>query len=488
MGLGTSFGARSGTGWNASLAIAGKVLFAASCLCSGLSVLSVLSCTTQIDNAAQLPPAGISADAGGQSPASATGAVSCPGGGTTTISGTVVAPTPARFGRADPLYNALVYVPTTEVAAFSAGVSCDRCGSVSGAPRTTVLTGPDGRFTLPVGAAGRNVPLVIQIGRWRRQVVVPEVVACADTPLPLELTRLPRNRSEGDIPAIAIATGQWDPFDCTLRKIGIDESEFTLPGGAGRVNMWTYKGHHLGPGTPYGDQLIGSAPTMNQYDIVILPCDSADSKSPLLQRNLVDYANKGGRIFLTDWSYSWLRDGQRGTFENTVIWKSDLPAQQGIDFVGRVDLGFPKGVSFSQWLSVVGATGATSGQIPIHDPLAGFSIIEKVVPPTQSWIYTDGTTAGAVPSIQNFTFNTPVGIADDQQCGRVVFSQFHVASDSVGDGLFTTTATPPGRLASATFPSQCNARPMTPQEKALEFMLFDASSCIEADRTNPIIP
>ncbi len=469
MGVVTSGSARPGAGWDAAYSLRAG-------LCAALLAAA---CTTQIDIAAELPPAGVDVTKGAL----------CPGGATTSLSGTVVAPTPSRFGRADPLYNALVYVPTAPVGSFAPGVACERCGALSGAPRSVAHTGPDGRFRLGGVPPGRNVPLVVQIGRWRRQVVIPEVAACADTPLPAELTRLPRNQAEGDIPAIAIATGQWDPFDCTLRKIGIDESEFTLPGGPGRVNMWTYKGHHLGPGTPYGDRLVGDPSLLARYDIVLLPCDSTDSKSPTLQRNLVDYANKGGRIFLTDWSYAWLRDGVRGTFENTVVWKSSGPRLwQAADFVGHVDQAFPKGMSFWQWLTLVGAADTVSGQLPIHDALPGGSIVEDVVPPTQAWIYTDSSTAGAAPSIQNFTFNTPVGVADGQQCGRVVFSQFHVASDSIEQSLFSTAPLAPGRLSAPTFPAQCNGGAMTPQEKALEFMLFDASSCIETEHGQPVIP
>jgi hypothetical protein len=397
----------------------------------------------------------------------------------------VVAPTPPRFGRADPLYNALVYVPTAAVAPFAEGVACDRCGAISGAPRATAVTGPDGTFKLTGLIPGRQVPLVVQIGRWRRQVVIPEVTACTDTALPTDLTRMPRNRTEGDIPAIAIATGQWDPFDCTLRKIGIDESEFTLPGAAGRVNMWTYRGHHLGIATPNGDRLVDDPATLARYDIVLLPCDSAAPKNPTYQRNLVDYANKGGRIFLTDWSDSWLRDGAGGTFENTVVWKANTRfLQGGTDFVGRIDQQFPKGMSFSQWLTLVGATGTVSGQIAIHDPLESVSVIADVVPPTQSWIYTDGS----APSIQNFTFNTPVGVPDAQQCGRVAFSQFHVANDNLNQTPLMSTAAVPGQLVQPTFPAACNDGPMTPPEKAVEFMLFDASSCIQADVGSPVIP
>jgi hypothetical protein len=176
-------------------------------------------------------------------------------------------------------------------------------------------------------------------------------------------------------------------------------------------------------------------------------------------------------MFLTDWSYSWLRDGMMGTFERTVTWKP-MSVLQGMDFTGILDLTFPKGMAFSQWLTAVKAAGPMPGQIRIHDPYSGASDVDMVVPPTQRWIYTQGATP-ARRSIQHFTFNTPIGAAPDKQCGRVVFSQFHVAESDTGLG------------PSERFPMACDNRPMTPQEKALEFMLFDASACVQPDTEPP---
>jgi hypothetical protein len=73
------------------------------------------------------------------------------------------------------------------------------------------------------------------------------------------------------------------------------------------------------------------------------------------------------------------------------------------------------------------------------------------------------------------TFNTPVDagtLADGgeaPQCGRVVFSDFHVSAQALVDG------------GQNKFPNSCLNNGLSSQEKALEFMLFDLSSCIQKD-------
>src|SRR5262249_13317778 len=58
----------------------------------------------------------------------------------------------------------------------------------------------------------------------------------------------------------------------------------------------------------------------------------------------------------------------------------------------------------------------------------------------------------------------------NQQCGRVLFDDFHV-EDAQTSGL--------------TFPAECSTGPMTPQEKVLEFMIFDLGSCVTPDMPPP---
>jgi N-acetylneuraminic acid mutarotase len=159
--------------------------------------------------------------------------VTCAGSATTSVSGTVYAP-----NGVDPLPNAVVYVPNAPVAAFTSSVSCDNCAQASGSPLVGGTTGVDGKFTLTNVPAGNNIPLVIQIGRWRRQVSIPTVTACTTTTVAAALTRLPKNKGEGDIPKQAFVTGEKDALECVLRKIGVDDSEFTNALGNGRIHLY----------------------------------------------------------------------------------------------------------------------------------------------------------------------------------------------------------------------------------------------------------
>src|SRR5258706_9629002 len=113
-------------------------------------------------------------------------------------------------------------------------------------------TDSHGKFKLDNMPVGDNIPLVIQIGRWRRQITIPNVAECVDTPLSKEITRMPRNKKEGDIPQMAIVSSVYDPTECIMRKIGIDDSEITNPGSPGRVHLYKGGGAMIDGSTPSG--------------------------------------------------------------------------------------------------------------------------------------------------------------------------------------------------------------------------------------------
>jgi hypothetical protein len=405
----------------------------------------------------------------------------CPAGSPTTLSGVVH--TPAK-SNADPLYNAVVYVPSTAVEPFSVGVSCDHCGNVSGTPVAAALSGTDGKFTLSGLPVGSNVPLVLQLGRWRRQVVVPEIKACVDNPLPAELTRFPRNSSEGDIPAMGLVSSGYDPEECILRKIGIDDSEFTTPDANGRVHVFTGLGASLATGAPDGWSLWGNAAELKRYDLVLLPCmstpedvlGSAQGQSgrraqQAARAAVADYANAGGRVFTSDLSYTWITEPS-SPFGATASWVADPSVDEPYDpLQATVDTSFPKGQALSDWLVGVGAT-PQPGQIQLSETYRRSLAVNA---PTQRWLY-----SAEPASLQSFTFNTPLETPPEQQCGRVLYSSFHIA----GAGGLTIS----GPAQGTPFPMECDDAPLTAQERVLEFMLFDLASCVQIDTQTPQAP
>mgnify|MGYP000908404576 CR=1 FL=1 len=396
--------------------------------------------------------------------------VHCPDGGTTSLSGVVVSP---RAGDPDPIYNAVVYVPNAPVEPFTDGVSCDRCGApTSGSPIAVAQTGIDGRFTLTDVPVVDNLPLVVQLGRWRRQVVVSTVTACTDTALPSDLVRFPRNHSEGDIPRMALKSGDSDSPECVLRKMGIDESEFTAPDGGGRIEV--YGGILNNPpttdgGNPSAAALLDDLNRMKRYDIVMLPCDgNTFAPTTASMQNLEAFANLGGRIFASHYSYEWLMNAPAPSqWSGVVNWTPAAPPAPGTIEPGYINTTFPKGLAMSQWLERLSASDG--GVIPtLWQPRYDVNAVNN---DTVEWI------AIKTPNkVGHFSFNTPLGADAGEQCGRVVFNDFHTVDVYGGQ--------------TGVFPAECGnkTQPLTPQERVFEFMLFDLSSCVQKDDLPPVPP
>ena len=168
----------------------------------------------------------------------------CDGRPKTTVKGTVYDP-----GGKLPLYNVMVYVPNTALDDLVEGVSCQKCDTtVSGQPVAAALTDAAGSFTMSDVPVGTNIPVVIQTGKWRRRVMLPEVKACQDNVFTgTDTFRLPKSQAEGHLPKIAMTRGGADSLECLLRRVGVADSEFTNPDGPGRINIY----YETGGGTGY---------------------------------------------------------------------------------------------------------------------------------------------------------------------------------------------------------------------------------------------
>ncbi len=378
--------------------------------------------------------------------------VACDGGTPTTITGRVVAGTLPTYGTPDPVPNVLVYVPNAPLTPFTPGVSCG-CPPATGNPLVWTTTAVNGTFTLPNVPVGKGIPVVIQLGRWRREVTFDITGACQS--VAVGDIRMPRNHTDGlggqaDIPLTALSTGGADSLECVLLKMGVDAAEFTTPTGGGRIHMYMGNGADVTGTAPAESTLTATSAALAAYDQVMFPCWGTPVDKPATDlANVVAYASAGGRVFSTHYSYTWLY--MNAPFSSTATWNPDT--QYGSD-VGAIQTSFPRGKTFGDWMTLVGAATGTPPSFPITSPRHDF---DAPVPP--SLTYVDATQNGTFPL--HYTFDTPWQSANT--CGRVVYSDFHVA-DVSGTGQ--------------TFPAECDSAAMNAQEKALEYMIWDLGQCL----------
>jgi hypothetical protein len=259
----------------------------------------------------------------------------------------------------------------------------------------------------------------------------------------------------------------------------VEDSQFSNPGGGGRIELYHDNGAVLG-NTPSYTQLVSSQASVDQYDALIFPCrGSAHDETAARKQLILDvatnanaYVNKGGRAFFTHFSYAWLYSiapsnqlpwlsTTRSSSVDGTHWDNDIQVE--------VNTAFSRGQIFSEWLGLP-AVGALSGTNPpqitvlearenMHTP------INLPIATAQEWLTTYQRTPSAALHV---TFDTPWGLPVDQQCGRVLFSGFHV----------TTAGITGGHTNGLTFPAECSTE-FTAQEKVLAYMMFDMTSCIQ---------
>lgn len=436
--------------------------------------------------------------------------VSCSGGTSTTISGKVYDPA-AR----DPLYNIVVYVPASPLVALPKGVptGADACSCEalykSGAVAITT-TGVDGSFKLTNAPVGTSVPLVLQVGKWRRLYHI-DVKACQDNAQADKSLTLPGSVPAGDtndnMPDIAVSTGSADTLECLMSRVGLPNSEYVAgSGGSGHVHVFAggetgFAGLLSGAGTAETPGMSGAPASpsnlwANQsqlmpYDIVLLSCEGGETydANPTA---LEEYLNAGGRVFASHYHYAWF-SGPIGSGQGYAApsdWGTHLAnwtanGNGGAGAGGNSAIGgtvvttlngstntFAKGVALDQWLMNVGAlgqNGVPASQLSIYQPRYNAQVVAADTP-SQPWITSS-------PWTMYFSFDTPINAPAGKDgtpnyCGRAVFSDLHVA----GDPSNHDTMSPPGG---------CTVGALSPQEKALEFMLFDLSACVISDTVAP---
>jgi len=396
---------------------------------------------------------------------------------TTTISGTVYDPRTTTSSL--PLPNVLVYVTTGAVLPLPSGVQCLTTSDPTGVIGFT-YTAADGTFTIGNIPVNANYTVVIQAGKWRRQFS--ETVA-AD-PLAGLALHMPSDHTQGDIPLIAIASGSVDALECVLLDMGIAPTEFTDDNASinagGHIHLYrgsSSGGAEINASTPSQSVLMTNSTLMNGYDVVVFPCqgNAMNQATATGASNLLGYANAGGRVFATHYSYVWLDPDSPydSQFTGVANWTVNTESQI-LSGVGTVNTSFTDGATLAQWLQNSGATvTGTGNQIDISTLRTDVS---TVIAPTQSWVTLNSGMYGGQNGnpVMQMTFNAPVGAAASSQCGRVMYNDYHVYNSSSLGSNYNAS------LANGQTFSECSQQPhtMTPQEEMLEYALFDLSSFV----------
>ena len=419
--------------------------------------------------------------------------VSC-SGTSTSISGKVYDPA----GR-NPLYNIVVYVPATPLVALPQGVptGADACSCPALYKSGNVVlttTAVDGTFKLNDAPVGSSVPLVIQVGKWRRLFHV-NVTACQDNLQADKTLLLPKSVAAGDtddsMPDIAVSTGSADTLECLMTRIGLPSTEY-VAGAGGSRHVHVFSGGQTvaaglaglfggggggGGGTAETPGMTGAPVSSTSlwstqaqlmpYDVVLLSCEGGETYNanpPVLEQ----YLNVGGRVFASHYHYAWFSGpiGSGQTYSAPADWGTNLAAWTangntagggGGGGGGTKPIGgtivttlngstqaFAKGQALDTWLgdvNALGQNGVPAGELSIYQPRYNAQVTAPDKP-SQPWITSS-------PWTMYFSFDTPVNppAGKDEQapayCGRAVFSDLHVA----GDPLNTDTSSPPGGCA-----------------------------------------
>ena len=404
--------------------------------------------------------------------------ISCPLGGTTSISGSVYAP-----NGTDPLPNILVYVPLSAPSAFTDGPANDTSSSlVTGTPVVETTTADDGTFTLTNMPVGNNVPLVIQAGRWRRQLIITTVTGCVNTVISSSTlvggatSRFPQTQLEGDIPKMALVTAKADALECTLRKMGIADSEFTdytvNASGAsapGRISLFEGAGDSgakAGSTTHTEANLVGSASAtysgslLGSYNVLLLPCqgDSNDYTTEDGRTNAITFADDGGRIFATHHSAFYI--DQDSPTDTAATWHTESTPSAA----STINTGFTSGSTLATWLQDLGAT-STRGQITLSNVFLDQS---GVTAPTVAWVTGNSADGSVATPVMEFSFYMPVGASAADQFGRAMYNEYHVDNTST-----SSSVTFPAECNNGSYPTLAKTYAMDAQEHMLEYSLFD---------------
>ena len=331
-----------------------------------------------------------------------------------------------------------------------------------------------GAFKLYGVPAAKQVPVVVQTGKWRRTVYVDIPNDCATNAVADGTLRLPRKRSEGDMPQMALLTGGEDNLGCLLVRVGVDSSNCRLPArGAGSTSTAASAAPGLlrrgDPGHPRrGGQLHegascplwarrprASPPTTSSCSAARAPRTCRPSRRAR-SRRCTTGSSRVEKLFGVHAQDVWLASGPPD-LQSLAKWIDG--GAWGAPGPFLVDTAFPNGQDLRELgrgRQRRGRRGAAARERGRRD--------ERRSPaqaPAVAWIYDESTATDASPGTVkalSATIKPPIDAGEVAACGKVVLTDIH----------------PGGTVPVSPLPGACPTGPLGAEEKVLEYLLFYA--------------
>ena len=430
----------------------------------------------------------------------------------------------ARGANGTPLAGVSIFQPSGTLTALNDGLVCDTCASLSSPALYSALTDGKGEFTLAV-TPGKNVPIVVQSGRWRRTVLV-NADACVENDFEGSgkkgTFRLPRNTTDGyggvaNLPKMAITTGNQESLECLLTKIGVSDNQFGryTSTATQRIQIFRDNGLDTSTSAPAATSLFSST-VLSKFNAVLSNCggsnqDLHDSITNTHKSALTAYVNAGGRYFGNHyaavnminnpgggvpggadatWVTSPTTPGGNGVIRWTTVDNVIKTGNKAVIFQGQAS---PSGAAAAQaqlktWMEAVGANGGYSNDFTsVGNPAPGALWAGNKA---TAWLGSNSALGNTCKASANTCqsnwdgsyyktnndrrllsvsfrsgasgIETTCGAADGY--GLVLFNQMHVAGDRTTD-------------KTGTFPGTCKNNNLSPEEKALEYQIFQLTAC-----------
>jgi hypothetical protein len=365
---------------------------------------------------------------------------------------------------------------------------CDKCSAPIDPAYVSTITAPDGTFTLPLD----NVPVMptidfaIQIGRFRKHTNL-AVTPCTTTAVPMAAETLPGNSTVGDIPKIAVSTGNVDHLDQVLNALGITQYDcYEGRASTSPAMPWTYSKAPTCATTGQIVDVISNPTTLANYHMAFLSCAPdayGNFTTPLGQKfvgtlgtypgrgyststmstNTQNWVASGGRLFVTDTAYDYIAQA----FPAPITWAGPGGSPQPVD---GANIGCAPGASphtvlypttindptLAAWLKLPAIGFPNSPNVETLGFYQPWSMMQSLAPATE--LIATGTSMPIDPTYNATKCATPTmspnvpltAQFDVPSCGRVIFSSYHTAS-----GNNATSA----------------------NEKIMEFLIFAAAVC-----------